>query len=292
MKIIKNFPALSSGSPRSLSGQNVVIIGGTGGIGRALSRYFAANKAHVQVIGQTFRDQTVSGIEFIKADLSLMTEARRVADLIDAENTDMLIFTTGIFAAPKRQETSEGLERDMAVSYLSRRVIMQALADRLGHARPHNARVFIMGYPGSGKPGTLGDLNAEREYRAMEVHMNTVAGNEMLVLDTAAKHRDISVFGLNPGFVKTNIRSNFLGGNKLVFNVLETLVGWFTPTAEKYAKNITPLLLSPQLDEFSGTLFNRKGQAIMPSKGINDVQHMQAFFAQSDALVKKAMRRQ
>src|ERR1700737_4034339 len=47
--------------------------------------------------------------EFIKADLSLMSEAQRVARALPAETLDRVIFTNGIFAAPKRQETAEGI---------------------------------------------------------------------------------------------------------------------------------------------------------------------------------------
>jgi NAD(P)-dependent dehydrogenase (short-subunit alcohol dehydrogenase family) len=100
-----------------LKGMKIVIVGGTGGIGRALSRFMASRGASLVVVGQTFRDSGVPGVEFIKADLSLMHEAQRVAAQLPAETADLVIFTTGIFAAPKRQETAEGLERDMAVSH-------------------------------------------------------------------------------------------------------------------------------------------------------------------------------
>ena len=76
-------------------------------------------------------------------------------------------------------------------------------------------RVFIMGYPGTGQAGTLDDLNAEKSYRAMPVHMNTVAGNEMLVLDAPTRYPNATFFGLNPGLIKTNIRDNFLGKDTL-----------------------------------------------------------------------------
>jgi hypothetical protein len=39
-----------------------------------------------------------------------MQEAQRVAALPPAETFDLVIFTTGIFAAPERQETAEGIE--------------------------------------------------------------------------------------------------------------------------------------------------------------------------------------
>ena len=80
----------------------VAVVGGTGGIGRAVSRFLASRGASVLVVGQTFRDSDIAGIEFIKADLSLMHEAQRVASLLPAENLDLVIFTTGIFASRKR----------------------------------------------------------------------------------------------------------------------------------------------------------------------------------------------
>lgn len=270
-------------------GKKVVIVGGTGGIGRALARELATRGAKVLVVGQTFRDADVPNIEFIQADLSLMHEAQRVASRLPAETLDLVVFTTGIFAAPKRQETAEGLERDMAVSYLSRLVILQAIAPRLGqklpvgHPRP---RVFVMGYPGSGQAGTLGDLNAEKSYSAMGVHMNTVAGNEMLVLDAARRYPMLSVFGLNPGLIKTDIRSNFLGGSKVLFALVEGLIGLMTPTAGTYAQRIVPLLLAPELEGRSGVLFNHKAQAILPSAGLTRA-HTHAFLAESQALVER-----
>lgn len=286
-----HFPAITPGSPASLHGKNVAIIGGTGGIGRALSRYFSLQGANLTVVGQTFRDSDRQGITFIRADLSLMSEASRVATLLPAENLDMLIFTNGIFAAPKREETKEGLERDMAISYLSRLVILQQVAPRLGSALSTKTRVFIMGYPGSGKPGTPGDLNALQNYRTMEVHMNTVAGNEIMVLDGAKRYTNLSLYGLNPGFVKTNIRSNFLGKNKRLYWLTEKIIGWFTATADQYAHTITPLLVAPQLAEHSGILFNNKGQAIKPSKGITDPEHMEHFISQSNALITSVLPR-
>ena len=38
-----------------------------------------------------------------------------------------------------------------------------------------------MGFPGTGQLGALDDLNAEKKYESMKVHMTTVAGNEALV---------------------------------------------------------------------------------------------------------------
>lgn len=290
MKIDKSFSKLQLGDPDSdLLGKKVVIVGGTGGLGRALSLYMATHGAKVLVVGQTFRDHNIPGIEFIQSDLSLMSEAELIAQLLPAETLDMLIFTTGIFANPIREETPEGLERDMAVSYLNRLLILRSISTRLGKSNTNKPRVFVMGYPGSGHKGLTGDLNSEQAYKAMDAHMNTVAGNEILVLDSATRYKNFSIFGLNPGLIKTNIRSNFLGNKKFLSRVIETLIGILSPSAEQYAQNITQLLISPELDSHSGALFDRNCRRLKPSNGIDDTTHMNAFLKESFVLLGKAI---
>lgn len=275
----------------NLKGMKVAIVGGTGGIGRALSRFMASRGASVVVVGQTFRDKDVPGIEFIRADLSLIREAQRAAALLPAENLDLIVFTTGIMAGPTREVTAEGIERDMAISYLSRLVILREVAPRLGKNRPAarmKPRIFIMGFPGNGQAGKLDDLNAENAYGRWTTHMNTVAGNEALVLDAPKRYPHASFFGLNPGFIKSNIRSNLFGGETLLYRFIEWMTGLLASSAETYAERITPLLVSPDIEGVSGALFDRKGHAVLPSPKLTDGAHVQAFIAASEALVSRA----
>jgi NAD(P)-dependent dehydrogenase (short-subunit alcohol dehydrogenase family) len=263
-----------------LTGRRVAVVGGTGGIGRALSRTMAGRGASVIAVGRTFRDRDVPGIEFRPADLDLMREAHRVAEELPAEQLELIVLTTGIIAAPAREETAEGIERDMAVSFLSRLVILRQIASR------YTGRAFVMGYPGGGQRGDPGDLNAERSYKSMTVHMNTVAGNEMLVLDAANRYPGMRVYGLNPGFIKSDIRANLLGAGSLRHRLLEGVMGLF-PGADAYARRITPLLFAPELDRHRGALFDRKGNAVRPSDGMT-AEHVARFLTASDKLVARA----
>lgn len=274
-------------------GMRAVGGGGTGGLGRAVALWLAARGAEVTVIGQTFRDAGVARLSFVKADLNLMSEARRVADALPAEQLDLLIFTTGIFSSPRRETTAEGIERDLATSYLNRFVMLRALAPRLGTGRAvgaRPARVFVMAFPGAGQAGDPDDLNSERAYRQMAAHMNTVAGNEALVLHAARTYPDLHVFGLNPGLVKTNIRANVHGGSDtLRFKVMEAMIGLFTPTAERYAEQLGPVILAPDLDGKSGVHFNAKGVAIAAST-VMTVEHVERLIAASEELLKHSSR--
>lgn len=271
-------------------GRRVAVVGGTGGLGQAIARLLAAQGGKVTVVGQTFRDAGTAGLDFLKADLSSMAEAARVGQQLAAEPYDTFVLTTGIFAGPRREVTPEGIERDLAVSYLSRFVLVRSLAAKwtapppAGQARP---RVFVMGMPGTGQLGNPDDLNAEGKYEAMPVHLNTVAANEALVVAAAKRWPGAAFFGLNPGLVKTNIRANTLGGNQsLRFKVVEALIGLFTPAPEQYAQKLVPLLLSPELDRHSGALFNARAQPIERTQGLDD-ERAEKFFAASEALLAR-----
>ena len=272
-------------------GWRIAIVGGTGGIGRALARFLASRGARVTVVGQTFRDEGVPGIDFLKADLSLMSEARRVARELPAEELDALILTTGIFASPVREATPEGIEKDLAVSFLSRVAVVRALADRLGTRRTaatRRPRIFIMGFPGTGEAGTPDDLNSEKRYESMAAHMNTVAGNEAFVLHAAKAYPRFGVYGLNPGLIKSDIRANVLGGrNSLKFKLVEGLIGLVMMSAEKYAARLAPVLLAPELEGHTGVHFNQKGIAIKPSEAMTG-EYAERLMTAADAVLARA----
>jgi hypothetical protein len=84
----------------------------------------------VNVVGQTFRDPGVPGIEFLQADLSLMREAERVGALLPAETLDLVLFTTAIYALVERRQIP-GIVR------LGRRVLVRSdeLLDGLDQKR-------------------------------------------------------------------------------------------------------------------------------------------------------------
>lgn len=277
-----------SWSPKKLqSSLNVVIVGGTGGLGQAISHKLAEMGAKVTAVGQTFRDKENPNIDFVQADLSSIKTAAEMAHNLDVSNTDIVLFTAGIFAAPNRQETSEGLERDTAVSFLNRKVIIDEIAPRMRLGLSLSTpRIFNMAYPGDNQLGNIADLNAEHKYSAMSVHMTTVAGNEALVYDSVTKYPNVHFYGLNPGIVKTNIRNNFLGANSWKSSVAETLIGWFTRTPDQYAAEIAPLLYAVELESQNGRCFNNNAKLLVRSKGMTD-EYARKFMKAADDLLRE-----
>ncbi len=258
-----------------LHGKTFVVVGGTDGLGRAIAKLAASRGAAVTVVGRTFRDEGVSGVSFVKADLSSLRTAAHLGRELAVESADVVLFTAGIMAAKQREATAEGIERDLAISYLNRFVMTRELAPRLGVRRPAGApppRVFAMGFPGTGQLGDPDDLNAEKGYDAFKVHMNTVAGNEALVLEGARRWPQVRFFGLNPGLIKTNIRANFLGEGSATHRVAEFFIGLFMTSPERYAERILPVIFAPELDSHNARMFGQKGNPILPTDGMSPEQ--------------------
>jgi len=274
-----------------LSSTRLGVIGGTNGLGRAIAQQALARGAEVTVVGRTFRDAPTARLAFVAADLSSMKEAVRVGHELPAESFDLVLLTTGIIAAKTREETPEHVERDVAISYLSRLAILQGLSPRLGSARDAGAprpRVFIMGSPGTGEIGNPDDLNSETNYRSLVAHGNTLAGNEILVLGAKDWFPGPAFFGLGPYLVKTGIRSNLLGDGSIIHKLVETAVGLFMQSPETYAKRMVPLLFAPELEGRTGLMFGHKAQSIKPTQGL-DRAYIHRYLSASDALLRRAL---
>jgi hypothetical protein len=274
-----------------LSSKKLAVIGGTNGLGRAIAQQALARGADVTVVGRRFRDAPADRLTFMPADLSSMSEAARVGRELPAESFDIALFTTGIIAAKTREETREHVERDVAISYLSRLAVLQGLSPRLGSARQDGAprpRVFVMGSPGVGTIGDPDDLNSEKNYKAMTAHANTIAGNEILVLGAKDRFPGPAFFGLGPYLIKTGIRSNMLGDGSITHKLVEAVVGLFMQSPETYAKRMVPLLFASELEGKTGLMFGHKAQPVLPTQGL-DKAYVDRFLSASEALLRRAL---
>src|SRR5439155_16446428 len=94
-----------------------------------------------------------------------------------------------------------------------------------------------------------------------------------------------------PGLIKTNIRANVLGGNQsLRFRVVEWVIGKLNIGPAQYAERIVPLLVSPDLEERSGAMFNQKAIGIQKS-AVMSGEHVTRLAGAAFALADRALAR-
>jgi len=275
----------------SVQGKNFLIVGGTKGIGAALGESLTKRGAHVVVTGRSQSDETPSKAEFIKSDVSSLASARDlVTTALKDRKFDTVVMTVGIITRSTLTKTDEGIEEDLAVSYLSRFIILNELLK--ANAIEGRKRVFIMGYPGTDvAPVNIKDINFETTpYKQFPAHMNTVVFNEALVHSLARRHPDLHVFGLNPGLIKTAIRDNVHGGTASISGkILETLIGWTNPSATTYAEGaLIHLMATPQLDSQTAKSFSRKMVEVAAGPWASDEANQdEAWKASQDLLSKQ-----
>jgi len=273
-----------------LKNKNVLIVGGTAGIGKALAVALLKREANVTIVGRRQPDDSLNRANFVPKDLQLIKAADSLATSdLDLNTFDIITFSNGIITASKRQETDEKIELDLAISYLSRYAIakhFKTFDKRSDLSR--KPRVFVLGYPGVKNSATLDDFNSEKSYKAIAAHMNTVVGNEALVDFISNEH--VNAYGLNPGLIKTEIRDNFLGKGSFVSSVVESLIGVFNQTADQYAENLLlHLLASEELENKSKALFGNYGAFLTPNPWLLQDDNRARVIEESEKLLQRAL---
>ncbi|WP_331769822.1 SDR family NAD(P)-dependent oxidoreductase (plasmid) [Embleya sp. NBC_00888] len=129
--------------------KTVVITGGTDGIGRGLARIYLQRGDRVVVVG-TDKAKAEPGARFIRADLELIDENRRLIGRLSAELDTIDVLVLGArFQRSRRTETADGPESNFALTYLSRFPFSHGLAELLGRA----ADPVVLNFGGAGRFG-------------------------------------------------------------------------------------------------------------------------------------------
>ncbi|MCO1658337.1 SDR family NAD(P)-dependent oxidoreductase [Pseudonocardia humida] len=189
--------------------RTIVITGGTRGIGSALARErLRRGDAVVAVardaaLGRRFVEEGGDRAGFIAADLSTVAGTREVAaELADRHPVIDALVLGAHSMRPGRHVTAEGLEATFALYYLSRHVLLHALAEPLTRAD----RAVTINLSGAGM--TAGrihwdDLQLTRGYSATKANLQAGRANDLLGVAFAEEHPGISTVAYNPGFVDT-----------------------------------------------------------------------------------------
>ncbi|WP_102126564.1 SDR family NAD(P)-dependent oxidoreductase [Deinococcus planocerae] len=259
-------------STQQLGSRVALVTGGTSGIGREVALDLARRGTHVFIVGrdqQRAQEVVRRGnglIEFLAADLSRMSEVRRLASevLSRTQRLDLLVHSAGVHHL-SRELTPEGVEVNFAANYLSRFLLTELLLERLQHSAP--ARIVVLGSPYKFDPARFMSLRGltAGEPLAHPLWALAQSGMAISVWTVALARRlagtGVTVNNVHPGFVQTGILRTYPLAFRLVDYVLQFFVGM---TAEEGARAPLYLATSPDMNGQSGQFFVTMNRVLVP----------------------------
>ena len=234
----------------------VVLTGATRGIGRAAAIALTRRGAEVALIGRDpdrvaevarESESTAGGAPVHQhvADLTLMSEVRRLADELRADyaRIDVLANNAGALFA-SRQETPEGFEQTLALNHLAPFLLTNLLRDRLAGGR------VVTTASDAHQSGRLDldDLQSKRSYAAMRVYGTTKLCNILFTRELARRAPELHANCFHPGVVRTGFGKNENG----IWKLLTTLGGPFFRSPERGAGSLVWLAMSDDARDLDG----------------------------------------
>ncbi|KAJ6514158.1 NAD-P-binding protein [Mycena vulgaris] len=202
-----------------------IFVGGTSGIGRATAEAFArytSGNAHIILVGRNAaaantilasfpKPSTTSSSqwkhEFVECDASLLSNVHAaVAELLARlPRVHFLVLSAGYFSFAGRDDTAEGLDRKLALSYYARWAFATGMLPALQRARAAGEAASVLSVLGAGHgPAVdLQDLGLMKGYSGKAAMDASATYTDLMVEELAARNPDIAFTHTFPGFVNT-----------------------------------------------------------------------------------------
>lgn len=248
--------------------KNIIITGGTDGMGAASAIEFCKLGANVHIVGrsegkakaiQKLSESYSGKLTYTIADFSLVRNVKAIASFIATKfnSVDIVIHGVGILIT-NTQHTEEGLEKDFAVSYLSRFVFNEYLFS-LKKFNPTTKIINIAASSPKVPSFTQMEFDSVSEVKSrvgMKSHGQAQLANDLYTAIAGKRYGVISI-GYGPGSVDTNIRRE-------VPVVIQWLMKPFFYFATRkpidVAKQFIEILSLDNLQSGNAYYFNKKGQ--------------------------------
>jgi NAD(P)-dependent dehydrogenase (short-subunit alcohol dehydrogenase family) len=277
-----------------------VVTGGTDGIGRAVALELARGGDRVifagrdeargaQVLAELKREGPGLQHAFIAADLSLLSEAERLAREVMRLTTrlDAVVCCAGILSAIP-EWTAEGLERNFVLNYLSRYLLALRLLPALQEAA--SGRLVLVSNAGK-YPDTLdfADLQHRRGKRGLAVAGRTQVANDLLVTELAERLRGsrVEVTCVFPGVTRSACFKNARGLPWLMRWLAPVLVRLFGHTPRIAAQTPVFLARHPAAVGTNGRFYGPKLACIDVPPRASNPERRAALWSASEKLVRQ-----
>jgi retinol dehydrogenase 12 len=277
----------------NLRGKVCLLTGATRGIGRAAANALARTGLTLVLVGRdrprvedTVREVRAAtgqgNVEGLVADLSLRGEVRRLASEVRARypRLDVLVNNAGAIFT-RREETSEGTEKTLALNHLAYFLLTLELLDLLKASAPSRV-VNVASEAHRGTRLDFDDLESKKDYSGLRVYGQSKLMNILFTAELARRlaGTGVTVNSLHPGVVATGFGQNTPG----LFKSLVRLAAPFLTTPEKGAKTLVYLATSPEVEGVTGKYFT-KSREERPSPRARDLEMAGKLWEASERLV-------
>ena len=249
----------------SLDGRVCVVTGATSGIGRATAEGLAARGAHVVLVArnrtkaEAVRDaihrSTGDGrAEIVLADLSSQAQVRAAAEQIIHRHPaiHVLVNNAAVYTR-RREQTEDGIERQLAVNHLAAYLLTRLLLDPLRAGAP--SRIVSISSAGHRWARIRwNDLGLREGYNGLRQYANTKLMNVWMVRELARRlpSDQVTANAMHPGVVGTPL---LLDG----FRPLHALKPLFR-TPERGARTAIHLAASPDVADRTGGYYKDEAE--------------------------------
>ncbi|KAF7320604.1 hypothetical protein HMN09_00145000 [Mycena chlorophos] len=199
-----------------------IFFGGTSGIGRATAEAFAKHtegNAHIVIVGRNAGaarelldslpkpSSIASGWkhEFVDGgDAALVANVHALVPRLPSR-VNFLVMTAGYFSLAGRNDTSEGLDSKMALTYYSRAALVMGLLPALRNAAAQGEAASVLSVLGAGHGHKvdLDDLGLEKGFTGMKSMDACATYTDLFYEELSAQNPTIAFTHTFPGFVDT-----------------------------------------------------------------------------------------
>ena len=241
--------------------KNIIITGGTDGIGLALSKRLIKGNYRIFIIGKNeekgnkiINELNNKKIEFLQCDLSEKEQILRLSKKLNNLNSiDALVNNAGsIFE--KRETNSLGIERTFALNHLSYFHLSLLLLEKLENSQSPRI-INVASNAHKRHQLNLDDLENKENYNSWKAYCQSKLLNIFFTYSFNQKIKSKIICNcLHPGFVNSNFGNNNSSFLRFGINVVKML---FAISNDEASKNLYSLLIAEDNDKTNGKYFNK-----------------------------------
>jgi NAD(P)-dependent dehydrogenase (short-subunit alcohol dehydrogenase family) len=198
-------------------------------------------------------------VDMMLCDLSSMSTIREFAGNFKRKynRLDVLINNAGAVFS-KRDITTEGFERTLAVNYLAPFLLTHELLPLLKSSAPSRVINLSSGLASRAELN-LDDLQSESNFKSRKVYGSAKLKIEMFTYELARRLEStgVSVNVVRPGFVATNLgRSSGSFSSRIMFGMMKP----FQLSPKEGAETSVYVATSPEIEGVTGKCFYKKAE--------------------------------